>query len=304
MTEVTTGSPDGGNPEGAIVSASDGSNVDTQTNPFSGLTPDNQEWITAKGFKDIDTFTKSYRELESKSGNSLSLPGKDAGQEDWDKFYSKVNERVVPKDASGYEFKLPEGLPENLPYDEDFATEFKSFALESSLPPQVAGKVHDFYVQKVAALTTAQAEAAKTALEDKASNAADVIGKEWGKEGTDKFRENSDNFAKAADGLGIKDELIAAGIITENDEVLMPKIVMALSKVGASNMFSEDTLVRGGQEPTVNVFKDPEEGQERDWAARNQLIQKAKQLPESDPERVKIRQQIKEAGLTEKYPTI
>ena len=59
MTEVTTGSPDGGNPEGAIVSASDGSNVDTQTNPFSGLTPDNQEWITAKGLKDIDKFNKS-----------------------------------------------------------------------------------------------------------------------------------------------------------------------------------------------------------------------------------------------------
>ena len=136
MTEgsAEAGSPEAGNGEtieGSMASASD---------LLSGLDGDSRNWIDANGIKGdnpadlLSGLVTKSREMESLIGRSVRLPGEDATDEDVAGFYDRMTERLRPDDPSGYQYELPEGLPEEMPYDADFVDAWRNFSHELKLP--------------------------------------------------------------------------------------------------------------------------------------------------------------------------
>lgn len=146
-----------------------------------------------KDFKNVDGLIKSYMSLNSERGRSIRIPGDDAGQEDLDKFYSKVeqvkgvmrkpqadNPEVMnkfwnsigrPEEASGYNIDL--GQDNQYLHAESFEG-FKKAAHEAGLTVSQAKKVIEFDVSRHKALAAQNTNAA--------ANAVSVLQKRWGKE--------------------------------------------------------------------------------------------------------------------------
>jgi polyhydroxyalkanoate synthesis regulator phasin len=99
---------------------------------MDGLNEDNKAALTDKNFEDLDSFAKSYLEMQTYQGSSLRIPTAEAGEEQWKEFRAKVSSKIpdmvqIPKDmepediakimtklgkpeeASGYEFDTVEG---------------------------------------------------------------------------------------------------------------------------------------------------------------------------------------------------
>lgn len=283
------GSVESGSPEAGNGGAGEGSTVTSSNDYLSGLDEGSREWITNNGIKTDNpaellsgVVTKS-REMESLIGKSLRLPGEDATPEDLNKFYDKATERLRPQEASGYEFTVPEEMPEDLPYNSEFADEWRQFSFDAKLPKNVSSEVHDWFVTKSIEQVQAQQEAHIADLTNRATESSKVISEDWGQEGTEGYNAKQEFFFKAAEGLGILDSLKSNGILDEHNQVLDGKMVVALSKVGEA-MFAEDTLV-GGDNRLVggNPFADDT----KNYTKQSELIK-------SDPELAQ--RLIKQAG--------
>jgi hypothetical protein len=257
MTTETEGSAAAGNPDGSSAAvATSGSSNGAPTDVWAGLQDEgNRTTVAAKGWaaKGLDDVVTSYRELESKLGKSLTPPPDDAKPEDWNAFYAKLGR---PEKPEAYEFKLPEGLPENFPYDGKNAVEFKNWAHEAGLTPRQAQAVHDQFVKHTATtmsqVTEAQSKAAQTAHES--------LVKAWGEPESPTYKRNQELANRAIRQQGgdeLVGELKAINALGPNGEVKTPRLAMALAKIGAT-LYAEDTAF-GGPSHGPNPFSDKSE---------------------------------------------
>jgi len=233
--------------DASATATANGSAAVTASDPFAGLqNAESLEWIKSKGFKALDPVVESARyadkvksEFEDFKGKALTLPLPDAKQEEWDAYYAKIGR---PEKPEGYEFKLPEGLPENLPYDAERATAYKTVSHLAGLTPKQAQVVHDWAAKDAAGQFLAMKQA-----ETKQVEAADVeIVKDWGPHDSDGYKTNLQHADRAINKLGIMDELKAGGYLTSEGNVKMPKLAKALALVGRQ-LYAEDTLVTGNR---------------------------------------------------------
>lgn len=220
----------------------------------------NRQFVTSKGWKDFDALVKSTQdgdrritELTAQNEKALVLPGDDAKPEQWNDFWNKVGR---PEKAEAYEFKLPEGLPADLPYDSKSADEFKNWAHEAGLSPRQAQVVHDRFVQRSAEGVQAQLAAQETAA--KASH--EELTKAWGEPSSEDYKRNvalADRAIRQNGGAELLAELRDVGAVGPNGEVLKPKIGNLLARVGKA-LYAEDT-VYGGPSTAANPFSDKSE---------------------------------------------
>lgn len=77
-----------------------------------GETASNRDWLGTKGFKDLDSLVKSYREAEKglRDGGRIKVPGEGAQADEVTAFHRAIG---VPEKAEGYEIKGPEGVKLN-----------------------------------------------------------------------------------------------------------------------------------------------------------------------------------------------
>ncbi len=238
-------------PVGTDFNGSDQSG-DTNTEWLTSLDADNQKLVQDKGWKDVNAAMKSYRELASKLGEkTLAPPSDEAGQDEWNDFYAKIGR---PEKPDGYQFSLPEGVPENVPYDQNFALEFRNWAHEAGLTPKQANALHGKYVKQVAEATNQQVEAQATRVEQ----AHSAIVKEWGEPEGDEYKRNVEMARRAMTQLGLRDDLTAAGIIDpQSGMITSAKTALALARVGRK-MFAEDSMYSGPASMGANPFSDKE----------------------------------------------
>ena len=81
---------------------------------------DNRKYAEQKGWKDHDSLLKSYRDLEAAYSK-----GKTAQPDNSQQQQVNVAEREVPTAPTEYEFKLPEGFPQDGAYDKSLAELFR-----------------------------------------------------------------------------------------------------------------------------------------------------------------------------------
>lgn len=240
---------DAGTPDPANGDAGQGSDG-TPNDPFSGLDTGTREWVGNKGYKSVSDIAQAARNAENLIGRSVRLPGDDAKPEDIDKFVLEATAKYRPDKADGYEFKLPDGVPEDMPYDEDFAGGLKTKAHELGLTARQAAGLHDWYVSVYADGYKATQEA----NDAKAVEATAALEKTFGGEaGSDAFKAGNALAGRAMDELGGKpliDTLKAKGMIDEKGYILDPSFASAFYKVGKA-LFTEDGHEHGNGDATA-----------------------------------------------------
>ncbi|MCP4108328.1 MAG: hypothetical protein GY749_22760 [Desulfobacteraceae bacterium] len=261
MTDQS-GSEQSGNPGDQSGGALNGSS-DTNANPFSGLEGDNQSWIEAKGTKSVADLVTMARNSEKMTGG-LHLPGKNAKPEDISSFLDKATKNFMPADANGYDFNMPDGMPENMPYDGEMADNMKAWMFDSGMPPQMADKFHSQIVTDFM-IPAYEAELAEVQQSVDTSNA--LMKKEWGEPDSQGFKANMEYVLKAVNGFdGYKDALIQVGAIDEENNILNAALLMPLAKLGELH-FSEDGMVTGD-----NNEPNPFANDSQNWTKANQII--------------------------------
>lgn len=237
---------------------------------LAGLSEDNRSLVEAKKWDAPEAVVKSYRDLEAHASKALVPPSEDAKPEDWDAFYGKLGR---PENPDGYEFKLPEGVPEDMPYDDTLKTEFQTWAHEAGLTPKQAAMMHDKYVQQAG-------QQYSTAVEDtatKVTGAHDELTKAWGDPGSEKYQRNVELADRAIRQLGgeeLRTELKQFGFMTDKGEVASAKITQMLANIG-EQLYAEDA-VYAGPTATDNPFAD----------GKQNLTEQGK-IVRSDPKRAK-----------------
>lgn len=274
-----------GNLAGATEGADNGSAAQSEQTWFSGLSEGNRKLVETKGWTSPDSIEKvltSYSEMERLQGETLRVPAEDATPEDWDKFYSKLPENMRPvSDPEKLEFKRPEGLPEDLPYNDELANASKAWMAEAKLSPAQSQAMHDKFAGYMADMASAQQQEIARSVE----TTHDDLVKDWGPQTSEGFKEKLELANRAMKKLGLVDAYKAKGILLPDGSLTEPTIAKAFAEVGAA-MFKEDTIGDDGNVSKGNPFK-KDAGGNRNMTAISALIK-------SDPERA--RRLAREAG--------
>lgn len=265
--------------------AGTGQEAATESDWRAAFSEDNRKTIDAKGWKTADDVLKSYADMEraytDTRQKALTLPGQDAKPEDWDKFYARVGR---PEKPEGYQFKLPEGLPEAFPYDDTSAKKFQNWAHKAGLSPTQAQSLHDEFVRDMASsLTAVDAESQKAT-----AAAHEALVKAWGDPESESYKRNvslADRAIRQLGGQELLSELKTNGVLSKDGAVKSPRLAQALAKVGGE-LYAEDALY-GGFSGVENPFSNKTEN----------LTQQG-QIIRSDPDRA--RALIRNAGMNPK----
>ena len=250
MTDQLTGigSEQSGNPGSGNGAASNGSEANAAATGNAGpAEPGNLDWakakgwLTAEGSLDTAKVAEGYQTLEKRFGSIKAVPDEKATPEQWDAFHKNLG---WPGDPKGYEFARPEGLPQDMPYDEGMAGKFKDWANAARLTPKQAQALHDGYVKQFATDLAAVEEAAQT----KAKAAHEALVKDWGDPKSQEYTQNRDAATRALRTVeqfkGLEGELKEAGLLTKEGYFTSPALAKMLAAVG--RQAQNDTLVGNG----------------------------------------------------------
>lgn len=249
------GSAQGGQPQG--TPGTPASPVVSDSSWLSGLQDaGNRELVAKKGWDKSNTpdvVIHGYRELESRLGKAIVVPEANAPKEDFDKVYTALGK---PKTPGDYAFKLPQGVPENFPYDDAFATEYKNWSHEADLSPRQAQHLHDKFVQRFAK----QMDDAHEGMKRRVGTAHQEILAKWGPTDGEGYIKNIGHAKAGLRGLGLAETFKAAGLIDQGGNIADAKLAFALATVG-EGLFREDEMRGGspGHFTNANPWKDGQE---------------------------------------------
>jgi hypothetical protein len=239
-------------PDPATATALNGSDpaAEAPADFLAGANADTQKLFQDKQYKSVDDLAKAYSELSSKLGQKpLAPPDAEATAEDWDTFYKAMGRPDTPAE---YSYGIPEGVPENLPYDATFADKFKNWSHAAGLSPKQSAALHDQYVKDFAEMTLSSFEQSNKAV----GEAHNAIVEKWGDPDTDNYRRNVTLAARALKQLDLQQSFESGGLIEAGTgQVKDANLAFALARVGAK-MFAEDELYSGPGGIQNNPFAD------------------------------------------------
>lgn len=236
---------------------------------FADLDADTREWLAKREIKDPLAAAKLAHEQSKLLGNAVRVPGKDAKPEEVEAFYEKLGR---PKTADEYDFKPPENLPEDLPYDGERAKSFAGLAHKIGLTKAQAAAVHDWAassaVEDYKSLSTQRTEQ-EVAI---AKGETEKLVKLWGPLDGETMKINLSFADKALREVG-GDEALAefqrVGLIGSDGAVIKSApIAVMLAKMGQT-LYKEDDVLRGRPDRLNNPFAD---GKDHNVTAQMKLI--------------------------------
>lgn len=266
MTEQTNGQVATPTTATASTVITDNGSSGDNANWVAGLqAEENRALVEAKKWGNPDDALKSYRELETHASKGLHMPGENATADEWKAFYGKLGR---PETPDKYELKLnTELVPQDFPYDENSAIEFRNWAHEAGLNPKQAQQLHDKFISHQAGQFGQSREAMAKAEGDTHRE----IVRTWGDPDTNGYRENLEYASRAISQLGLKESMVKGGILSKDGSILDAKIAFAMAKVG-KELYGEDTMATNASGNLNNPFADATEN-----------LTAAGQLVRSDP---------------------
>lgn len=263
--------------------------------PFlSGLGTDDRALAEENGWRDVGGVLAGYRQMRDRLDQSVQMPGAQASAEDHAAFHARISETWTPRE--GYSFALPEGLPEDFPYDQAFADEAGGWFREAGLHPAAAQALHDRWLGKMSEEFTAQRQAvqAREAGEGEAAERAhQALVKQHGAPASDGYQNLIAKADRALEGLKSQGVDLAPwfqdkGALTAADQdglrrVTDPTAVALLAFVH-DRAFAEDSLAA----PSASA------AESNPFAAGTADLKRQSELLESQPARA--RQLIVAAG--------
>ncbi|POF29600.1 hypothetical protein CLV41_10823 [Roseibium marinum] len=237
-----------------------GNDMDPENTAFlSALSDEDKAFASENGWRGVGNVLESYRSLQEQLSGSLTVPDKTASAEAKAAFYADISRNWTPKE--GYQFKLPDALPENFPYDQSFAEEAGGWFQEAGLHPDAAQALHDRWVGKMAEQFASHEETAREASlkQTETAEAAHLaLVKEYGEPDSDSYQNVVAKADRAISGLksagvDLTNWFSEKGALTEAgkdglQKVIDPVAVKLLAFVHDS-AFAEDGLSGLGEGP-------------------------------------------------------
>lgn len=144
---------------------------------------------TLKQFTSQDAFIKAMLDDRKANGTAIKLPGADATEEEWGKFYDKLGRPESPE-AYGLTKELPEGLD----FSEELYDGFIKNIHEAGLSKKQADKIYTWYNNKSAEMAKGLTARIEASYKKSVDDAVVSLKKEWG---TD-YQKNLDNAVAMA----------------------------------------------------------------------------------------------------------
>lgn len=233
---------------------------------------DTREWITKRGIKGLEDLAKTAREQSKLLGNAIRVPGKDATEEEREAFLNKLGR---PEKPDGYDFKPPEDLPENLPYDAERASSFRALAHKAGLTQAQAQAVHDWAVANAVEDFNASSKVAQERNAEIAKSETAKLEKLWGPLNGETMKVNLSYADKAlrVGGDDVLAEFKRVGLIGEEGGVILSApIAIMMAKFGQA-LFKEDNVLTGKPDRLDNPFAD---GKAHNVTAQMKLVKEDK----------------------------
>lgn len=261
---------------------------------LSGLSDENRALALENDWQGPDSILDGYRSLQQKLGTAIYLPGDKADPEEQAAFYQDLAKSWTPE--TGYQFKLPESLPEDFPYDQTFAEEAGGWFREAGLHPDAAQKLHDRWLGKMSEQFAAQQSDVSEAAQAQAEaveRAHQSLVRDYGDPAGDRYQNLVAKADRAlsslkASGVDLTDWFAGKGALTRADEnglqqVADPTAVKLLAVIHDRTL-AEDSLADLGETGSgSNPFD-----------TGNPDLRRQSELLESNPARA--RQMIVSAG--------
>ena len=225
-------------PNGSVAEAGSAGGAGAGTGDWTaGLSQDNRSLIETKRYRNVNALADAYRSAEAKLGQAVVPPGEGAPEDELNAFYGKLGRPDTP---DGYQFGLPDGLPESFHYSEDLANAYRSWAHEAGLTPHQAQAVHDRFIAAEAARVSADREA----VDRRISETDEALVREFGPRDSEDFTRATDLARRAIRALGMEEALADVGVLVDGNTAASAPIIIAMSKVG-ERLYAEDGLADG-----------------------------------------------------------
>lgn len=245
----TSGADGAGNGDGSPGA------LDAQTDPFADLPAETREWLGKREVKSLRDAANLAHEQSKLLGNAIRVPGEKATDEERAAFLNKLGR---PEKPDGYEFKVPEKLPENLPYDAERAKGFKQLAHDLGLTAAQAGRVHDWAAENAVNDFSNATAQMQQQTEERARGETDKLVKRWGPLDGETARANlefADRVLQQAGGPELVEEFKRLNLIGPNKEILSEPLALAFARMGSA-IYKEDGVLHGTADRIGNPFAD------------------------------------------------
>lgn len=187
---------DGGNnanSEGADNGLGEGNDNTGTTDAFAWVPEDYREEFrndsTLNQFASQDAFIKAMLDDRKANGAAIKLPGENATDEEWGKFYDRLG-----RPASSNDYGLSKDIPEGLDFNEEFYNEFTREIYTAGLTKKQAEKIYNWYNNKSAEMAKDIDAKIQASYKKSVDDAVASLKKEWG---TD-YQQNLDSAVAMA----------------------------------------------------------------------------------------------------------
>lgn len=187
---------DGGNnanSEGADNGLGEGNDNTGTDDAFAWVPEDYREEFrndsTLNQFSSQDAFIKAMLDDRKANGTAIKLPGENATDEEWGKFYDRLG-----RPASSNDYGLSKDIPEGLDFNEEFYNEFTREIYTAGLTKKQAEKIYNWYNNKSAEMAKDIDAKIQASYKKSVDDAVASLKKEWG---TD-YQQNLDSAVAMA----------------------------------------------------------------------------------------------------------
>ena len=194
-----------------------------------------QEYHSAvEPFGNKNELAKGYRELYSKMGTAVQIPGDESAPEEVSAFYNKIGRPETPE---GYDSFKPDEMPEGLPYDDKFEMTMRGIAHEAGISKsQMTALVKAYNDYQIAIYGDGQNEAKRQALESDKK-----LQEDWGVD----YKPNFEIVERACTELVPDEELRTQFAELIDAKGLRNNAIFARVFLGIGKSMLDDTLTRG-----------------------------------------------------------
>lgn len=144
---------------------------------------------TLNQFASQDAFIKAMLDDRKANGVAIKLPGENATDEEWGKFYDRLG-----RPASSNEYGLSKDIPEGLDFNEEFYNEFTKEIYTAGLSKKQATQIYNWYNNKSAEMAKDIDAKIQASYKKSVDDAVASLKKEWG---TD-YQQNLDSAVAMA----------------------------------------------------------------------------------------------------------
>lgn len=181
------------NSEGANNGLGEGTDNTGTVDAFAWVPEDYREEFrndsTLNQFSSQDAFIKAMLDDRKANGTAIKLPGENATDEEWGKFYDRLG-----RPASSNDYGLSKDIPEGLDFNEEFYNEFTREIYTAGLSKKQAEKIYNWYNNKSAEMAKDIDAKIQASYKKSVDDAVASLKKEWG---TD-YQQNLDSAVAMA----------------------------------------------------------------------------------------------------------